>query len=399
MATLLALARGAGYPIDERRLARWHREGLLPTARQRGLGRGLGTESLYPAGTEKQLLALLAIRRTKRRLSAVAWDLWWQGFQVSEEHVRTILRTTAARVVKVSALMRDSRTGGLSAKAIELLDKGAHFPRPLAASARKLAPGHTEAIAEVLLEVLAGTYDGLPLAPGSSSAVAGSLEALLGLERARTDTVLDKGPWLTGSVDDIHDVLAQMARHMREVDWPRLADQAPWSDVVQARDQAQGFWTTISTFSEFAEVGFGKGAFGFGILREMMRQMMKDQTLQAFLLLWWIVVRHDPAVREGQDTYADLATTSVPAMKRAAVTVDVLAESFPGAAGILNREALARSLTSVAAHEAYMAKVLAFREANASALDRFFLDHPELRQQTNASESNPRTADADPAEH
>ncbi len=80
---LLDLARDNGYEVSSPQLARWHREGLLPQPEVRRLGKGHGTQTVYPPGTEDQLLALCAIRDKKWRLGPTAWYLWWAGYEVS----------------------------------------------------------------------------------------------------------------------------------------------------------------------------------------------------------------------------------------------------------------------------------------------------------------------------
>ncbi len=94
---LLALARAHGFRPTKAQRARWHRVGLLPRAiRRQGLGRGKGTISIYPAGTGKQLLALLAIHAHERRLPSVDWKLWWEGHNVSTQRARAYLERIVA---------------------------------------------------------------------------------------------------------------------------------------------------------------------------------------------------------------------------------------------------------------------------------------------------------------
>ena len=84
---VLLAAAGAGFPITGDQLARWHRAGLLPRPRQRSLGRGLGTVTIYPAGTVEQLVALCRVRQQHRSLTRAAFQLWWDGFPVDPEQV------------------------------------------------------------------------------------------------------------------------------------------------------------------------------------------------------------------------------------------------------------------------------------------------------------------------
>src|SRR5438034_7454182 len=81
---LITLAAASGFRVTKTQLARWHRAGLLARpVRRQGLGRGKGTVSIYPPGTGKQLLSLVAIHSRERRLPFVAWKLWWEGHNIS----------------------------------------------------------------------------------------------------------------------------------------------------------------------------------------------------------------------------------------------------------------------------------------------------------------------------
>ena len=87
---LLELAKD--YEITARQLARWHYEGLIPRPIQHSLGRGRGTQTLYPSGTSQQLLVLCELRKNKRMpLLDVAWKLWWNGYSVKMQVIRTFI--------------------------------------------------------------------------------------------------------------------------------------------------------------------------------------------------------------------------------------------------------------------------------------------------------------------
>ena len=94
---LLALAT-AGFEVTGDQLARWHRAGLLPRPRQRSLGRGLGTVTVYPPGTVEQAMALCQIRTRHRSLSRAAFQLWWDGFAVDLSQVLEPIKLVAAKV-------------------------------------------------------------------------------------------------------------------------------------------------------------------------------------------------------------------------------------------------------------------------------------------------------------
>lgn len=92
---LLATAKSKGFTLSPAQVARWHRVGLLRRPRQQSLGRGRGTETIYPAGSTTQLLALCEQRMKKRSLKVVGWNLWLQGFPVAEKFWKADLRDAA----------------------------------------------------------------------------------------------------------------------------------------------------------------------------------------------------------------------------------------------------------------------------------------------------------------
>jgi hypothetical protein len=91
---VIAYAGALGYVISAAQLARWHRAGLLPRPCQRPLGRGRGTQTIYPFGTSVQVVALCQIKEEEHRLDRVAFRLWWEGFAVEPEVIRSQLAVT-----------------------------------------------------------------------------------------------------------------------------------------------------------------------------------------------------------------------------------------------------------------------------------------------------------------
>jgi hypothetical protein len=95
---VLGVAQEAGFEVTRAQLHRWQRQGLLPRPRQRGLGRGRGTEVLYPPGSGRQLIALCEQLQTKRSLIDACWVLWWNGYPVSEARIRALFNAKALQL-------------------------------------------------------------------------------------------------------------------------------------------------------------------------------------------------------------------------------------------------------------------------------------------------------------
>jgi hypothetical protein len=98
-----------GFDVSETRLARWHREGLIPQPRQKSLGRSKGTVSWYPAGTACQVLVLCQIRKCYRSLDEVGWRLWWHGFPVGDRFGIAQLKAAARQWDQYMVQLRSAR--------------------------------------------------------------------------------------------------------------------------------------------------------------------------------------------------------------------------------------------------------------------------------------------------
>src|SRR5690348_2860734 len=108
---LLAQAKAAGFAVSETQLARWSRAGLLPRPKQQSLGRGKGTQTVFPPGTAAQLLALCAIRKQTRLMVRWGWHLWWRGFPVHKRQTASVLEQAAHTWDKTVARIRDTSAG------------------------------------------------------------------------------------------------------------------------------------------------------------------------------------------------------------------------------------------------------------------------------------------------
>ena len=86
----------AGVETTRDQLARLHRRRLIgePFHDQNG-----GRSSLvrYPAGTAERMLRIAQLRTSTKQLDELAWRLWWEGFDVEPDLIRTYLLKRATR--------------------------------------------------------------------------------------------------------------------------------------------------------------------------------------------------------------------------------------------------------------------------------------------------------------
>src|SRR5208282_3006868 len=105
---IIELASKEGVTLSRRQLAEWHRYGLIRKPKQSRLGRGKGSESIYPRGTARQAMAcavLMARFTSKRR---VGWELWVLGYPVAERFWRAPLKRAHKTFRLASSYLRDN---------------------------------------------------------------------------------------------------------------------------------------------------------------------------------------------------------------------------------------------------------------------------------------------------
>lgn len=137
-AELLAGAEEEGFRVSRTQLHQWQQAGYLPRPRLRGLGRGKGSETLYPAGSKAQLLVICEALKKKRRLVEATWALWWRGYPVAEKRVRKLCEWEIARLeARIYAAGFDADyADGDASNPVEIIDawaRHARLPKPLSA--------------------------------------------------------------------------------------------------------------------------------------------------------------------------------------------------------------------------------------------------------------------------
>jgi hypothetical protein len=86
----------AGIETTRDQLARLHRRRLIsePFHDQNG---GRSSLARYPAGTAERMLRISQLRSSTKQLDELAWRLWWEGFDVEPDLIRTYLLKRATR--------------------------------------------------------------------------------------------------------------------------------------------------------------------------------------------------------------------------------------------------------------------------------------------------------------
>ncbi|MDQ2745593.1 MAG: hypothetical protein M3Z66_25335, partial [Chloroflexota bacterium] len=169
---LLAAMEGR-HPLTHRQLARWHRKGLLPQPTQVSLGKGLGSQSVYPAGTRLQLEALCRIHFTdgERRMPYVARRLWWEGFDVSLDALLEAVMPLAELWEGIRAGV-DPETASLSDEAWDIVNKSGATRskgRTIGQARRRIGKQNMSGFMRNLVEIFSGRFEDFEVLPGEDS--------------------------------------------------------------------------------------------------------------------------------------------------------------------------------------------------------------------------------------
>ena len=162
---LITIAHEHGYGISHTQLSRWHRAGMLPRPRQRASGKARGTQSLYPAYTGEQLLLLCTLRTHERRLSTLAWRLWWNGYPVDLSIIRERVRIAATWLSRTQAALISLQATAQNddEQWVDWLEQFATCTlayKPLRRARKRIGRADFPTFMRILTEIVTGTFEG-----------------------------------------------------------------------------------------------------------------------------------------------------------------------------------------------------------------------------------------------
>jgi hypothetical protein len=282
---LLDRARQIGLTVTPATLARWHRDGLLPLPTVRSLGRGRGTETLYPNGTEDQFVELCKFRMRNRSLDRAAWSLWWKGFTLPAPAVRPLLEEVLENLLELEAFA--VRLGEDDGSAPDEVYDAAweKFERLLrrcrrrvaARLARKLGFLDWKELLRVGLRVITGTFVGP--AELSNEMITAFVSVVPGIAWNRSMLVA---------------ALRETMPALRVSLLCAALDGADLNELNQARDEVRVLICVLDgSFTCLFRKIFGAdaGEERFGALVD------DDEVAQRYLVLLWLAHRRHPAAR------------------------------------------------------------------------------------------------------
>jgi len=231
-------------------------------------------------------------------------------------------------------------------------------------------------VVRVLVEIGVGRFQGYErgVSPSDEDSETGALvERAMGLDRARSDRLADAGPWLDGDPEVDFVRLSQALNA-----WPLAAGvSASEEELHQARAELRAFLAVISTMAPLFERLFGRASFGFGTIARTLDLQTPDS--QAFMLLAWLALRHDEALRDGMRSLGSLAPAAH-ATAQIAELLGALGREVPALGPVLTAKRLAAAQQSAGEEQRLRAEIARVREEHRAAVDAFFAAHPEANE-------------------
>jgi hypothetical protein len=308
----------AGFPTPRTRFENWRERGLIVPSRSRqGLGRGNGRAAhLYSKETVQQAIEVARRRRQNLDLDEIGWRLWLAGRPVGRKCWFDVFQGVAMDYDdEVAPTFREAlNSDSLDEDPIQKLTDqlyGADMSDPLLRQIRKsLGPDRLSAIVLHVASMAVGEFtsvstqmERLSRYEEETSASAQmrdprikerqedlrAMDVALGLGHARSDTVKDVGPMITGDYSAIlRDTFAPLAdttltEFLKAVDPERLR--------TVTRDFSALTQSIAVASREFSKTLAGD-AFGLGRAALMARS---DRKRQALLGLIWTLVQERSA--------------------------------------------------------------------------------------------------------
>ncbi len=372
---LLELARKNGYELTPRTLSDWHRYGLIPKPEREFPGHG--SVSLYPLGTDTQLLALIELHSREKRLDYVGWELWWSGFPVSVELIRRVLDGFAIEWDREARYLVDPHTRQLTLWAEDAVAGAEHAPLDgvLARARKRLGRNQFPAFVRLAVAAILGRVpedeDRIATRDADGQLI---LEKAFGLVGRRK--VIDSDSAAEMKRSGVLKILREGSRWLRGRSMHELVSDLTDEQLLLARDQASRWLAVYAGYGPVFDWMFGRGRFFFAGLSEMARSMQTPD--QAIWLMWWAVLRfRGPVLIRQAIEGMGMPTPEMLLGLRLWGAFQLVREEFPALAKLLAPRRVAAAMRDPRRQEELEMEVARFREEQAEDLDAFWQAHPE----------------------
>jgi hypothetical protein len=275
-----------GLTVSDAQLHRWQRQGLIPRPKIQGLGRGRGTASYYPADTAQHIIALCELLAEDRRLDLAALALFFQGYPVRVERLKSILMVAADQwETEVGNLVNGT---GITSKGADALDKMVFErlkPSPVTWARGHLRKSKFETFIRILIFVGAGRKPDF-------------------LEETEESAILKKGlgigtalrTWLRVDDDELRSFIGSVATHFNQAALHMTIQETGDDELNRSKTELLIVWQTLMDLKACFLLLDEKYALGLGRLPDI--NFTRSSTLVPMMLLIWMHLRTMPEIAE-----------------------------------------------------------------------------------------------------
>jgi hypothetical protein len=302
-------AQQQGVTLSRRKLADWHRAGLIPKPDREFLGGPDGSESIYPRGTLNQAIACSFLMKRFGSVERVGWELWMRGFLVAERHWRDPLRQAHEMFqlffsVTTDADDEDSEGYGFEqSDAVDPLVRKvsdlSQVPSRLGVARRRLRGDRFNEVLSIVISTAIGSFEVSESAAGERNDPIHVLSRLLGVEPGRHKAAVPPSPVLSVTGRGVAENLEAMAQFLPLIRGSTSLDSITQSEFASAREELSFLVSSyLSVRQSEARIAPGSTP-DLALLQQLLENLGPKE--QGGLLLIWLAVRSIPGWRENLD--------------------------------------------------------------------------------------------------
>ena len=302
-------AQQQSVTLSRRKLAEWHRAGLIPKPDREFLGGPDGSESIYPCGTLNQAIACSLLMKRFGSVERVGWELWMRGFLVTQPHWRDPLREAHEAFQLFFSVTADPEDDDLEDNGPELSETAdqlietigdlSEAPRRMGVARRRLGRQRFKELLGIVISSAIGALDIVEAEVRESADPTQILSRLLGSAPGRHKAAVPASPLLSVTGKALAENLAAMAKFLPQVTSSISPDTISEPVFASARDELSFLaHSYLSVRENEARIAPGSTP-DLPLLRQLFQDLKPEE--QAGLLLIWLVVRDSPGWRENLD--------------------------------------------------------------------------------------------------
>lgn len=361
---ILAAVNSGDYSVSPDQLRRWHRVGILPRPKQDHLGRR-GSQTVYPSGTTDQVIEICRIQQKERRFAFIAWELWWNGFEVEPQVIRKFMKRSVDEWEKAKLKISGLDTEALNSK-IEASGE-ARFKNKVIRKARKrIGRKNFPDFFKAQLAVGLGTYSKQTLEAQSDQMM---VEKAFDLERAREQQIGEIRPWMNG------EQLNEASKFFGQLEFSVILSNITDEELTQARNLSCVLNDSLVAAGQVMDKTFGKSAFAFSAIGSLLKS--SPAIIQPLIILFWLALQRNKDTREAvkftienQHQFEEIVFYDQ--------GLELLKTEIPGVEALLSPRKRRAAMRSQKSNDKYLAELRKFYAEHKTELDEFWKRHPEF---------------------